>query len=302
MPVYKRAARPTAASASDDPREPHSSDNDFTVLYQRASRSRSPQTLQPPPPERVARPRLERSSPRVRPRVNQAPELAVGTRDATLRLPIELAPSLRRAPEAPRRGPSIETSRRPPPIEGPYPVRRPERPSVSPRAREQPAAPPFAEPDRQTPLEMAVPPEDPIETVVVPPALRERILRVGILFAIGGALGVGVELLVHVGEVPGLLPDPVLLSSAPLVTAAAGEATHDESPAPAPPTILEEKAPVTQVPHHHHHHSNATAAASATASATTTGAGADAGEGEDGDDVAAAVQALTKAKEELTLP
>ena len=37
MPVYKRAARPTAASAPADPRDPQSSENDFTVLFDRSA-------------------------------------------------------------------------------------------------------------------------------------------------------------------------------------------------------------------------------------------------------------------------
>jgi hypothetical protein len=50
MPVNKRAARPPAASSSDDPRGPQTSENDFTVLFQRVSA----RMFKPPPAKHTA--------------------------------------------------------------------------------------------------------------------------------------------------------------------------------------------------------------------------------------------------------
>jgi hypothetical protein len=236
MPVYKRAARPTAAFASDDPRDPQPSDNDFTVLFERAG---TPRTSRIPP-----------------------------------------APLARQTIEPPRPAPR-------PPL-----VARPVRPLASASFDE-----PLVARERPTPLGMSIPAMDPIETVAIAPRLSVRVLRVAVLFAFGGALGVGVELLAHV-EGSGARPEPAAQSVAHVETTAREAATSIAS-AVVPADLFEERAPVVAPPHRHHvHHPSVPSAASSATTATDP----DASPGTEGDDVAAAVQALTKAKEEVSLP
>ncbi len=137
-----------------------------------------------------------------------------------------------------------------------------------------------------------VPAMAPIETVAIVPRFSVRVVRVAILFALGGALGVGVELLAHIdASGPRLEPAAQLPSRI--------EATPPEIAAPAslvaPVDVLEDKTPVVPPPHHHHVHH-------ATVPLAATSAPSDVDAGGEGDDVAAAVQALTKAKEEVSLP
>jgi hypothetical protein len=151
--------------------------------------------------------------------------------------------------------------------------------------------------DRVTPMGMALPADD-IETVAVQPRLRQRVLQVVAFVAVGCTLGIGVEAIVR--------PHGPLHSSgaepSQLIAATAQGATNgpDEgrSQGGAAVSISSDRSPA-RATHHHHARPSAPAAAPATASARGA-SGADAGE--EGDDLSAAMQTLSKAKEEMTLP
>ena len=148
--------------------------------------------------------------------------------------------------------------------------------------------------DRPIPLAVTVPRRidshaaRAIDTVNVRTPARTRILRNTLLLAIGCSLGIWVEVL-------GIGP-----------SGAAGE-RHLASPSPSEAKIevpdsrtqeapakesLPDKAGVAHAAHHHHRHHT-----SAVDPAAAAELGADAG-----DDMAAAVKALTQAKKEVTLP
>jgi hypothetical protein len=214
MPVYKRAARPTAASAPADPRDPQSSENEFTVLF-------------------------DRSPARMRNFVPGAPGAPAVTRQVG----------------------------RPPAV--------------------------VEERERTTPIGIAVPGAQRIETVAVPAPLRLRLLRVSVLLTFGCMLGVGVERFVR-SQISVSWSSRGGASATTEIDDLPEQAQQEVTAAPI--SIAEEMTPPAHATHHHHHHATA-AATSAAASGVSDAAGA-----EDADDLAAAVQALTKAKEEVTLP
>jgi hypothetical protein len=224
MPVPKRAARPTAASASDDPRDPQPSDNDFTILFRRVSS-----------------------------RVFNAP------------------------PPAPRR------------VEPPKP---PPKPPVSHRSRR----PPAPGSDRPTPMVMATPPE---ETVIVRPTIRTLLLRITVFLTLGCGLGVGVEALVRGDR--GVAQAPLTSSNA------ASSPPPSPGDARARVTIEpreDERVALARIVHRHHaHHTSASSPSRAAQSPPPASTAAAENEGADaGDDLSAAMQILTKAKEEVTIP
>ena len=228
MPVYKRAMRPSAA-ASNRPRDPELSDNDFTVL-------------------------LKREAPPIR-RIPSGP------------------------PPAPTSFPRAVTRQIAPP--GPAP---------KPPIFERPVAwgrPTVAALER-------------IETVTIAPRLRERVLRIVVLMSLGCAVGIGVELFLRSGVAGNwsMRPEPSVVSLAPLMIAP--EPEQPLQPAIAEPVaeVLEKDA-AAPVHHHHAHHGAAALAGSAV---PTTSAPGEAAAPPEGDDFAAAVQTLSKAKEEVTLP
>ncbi len=140
---------------------------------------------------------------------------------------------------------------------------------------------------------------DGIETVAIAPGPRERILRVAFLLSLGCLVGVAVERFVRAEVVADVASraEPVEVSTTQL-TATSGPVDEPALPAPAA-TVANategmEKDAAAPVVHHHHTHHAAPAAASAVSAGEDASGGAD--------DVAAAMQALSKAKEEVTLP
>jgi hypothetical protein len=254
MPVNKRAARPTAATAPD-PRDPQSSEDDFTVLFDRKRTDQFVRTFAQA--RQVERPRPAPKPPLAdRPRSN-APSRAAPARDE-------------------------EASA----MEG-----------------TNSSAPPG----------VVVPSREPIKIVAIPPRLRARVLQVATFLVLGGILGIGVESVAR-HPAPRAAADPVPLietEAPPPPVASALAAAGPESPTGASITVSTDKVVVVPPAHHHHHH-HAVPGASALAASPgspaladgTVSAGAvspDAGVEAD-DDVSAAIQTLTKAKGEVTLP
>ncbi len=244
MPVYKRAARPTAASASDDLREPQPSDNDFTVLFKR--------------------------------------------------VPAHVQTLLARASGAPGASPARPAARRQ--LERSPPAPAP--PFVARRASSN--AP--VDHERETPLGITVAADDSIETVTVPPAAHVRVLLVSALLALGCVLGVGTE--AALSRAPPHAPAPPAAPAVPLAQAEVPSPARTEARTTlavvslASPAAEDEHAAAAPTAHHHHaRHGSSQAPPSIGSDASAVDAGP---EGEDVN--AAAVQALTKAKEEVTLP
>ena len=247
MPVYKRAARPTAASASADPRDPHSSENDFTVLFQRVRA------------------------------------------DAPGRRP----PPARSAPSAPL--PSARARHVEPPGPAPKPPVPAER---SKRSAARSAYEQAGSADSTAPPVTTAPASAPIETVAVPPRLRQRALRVAVFLALGSTLGVGVEGVVH-RRLPGVSGDPsAFATSDARSTPSAPDDGRGRAANAASIAVASDKVVIIHPPHHHHHHAAAGASAAPVSIAPATSGDA----GGEPDDVSAAIQTLTQAKEEVTLP
>lgn len=141
--------------------------------------------------------------------------------------------------------------------------------------------------------------DDRIETVTIAPRPRERFTRMAVFLVVGCAIGFGVERLMRFELVGPMHPDDPLVSSTE--ETGTNDVARDESAQllPVAPAVMNEVAEqpaAAPTVHHHHHHAPAPAASTSAAPA-----GADDASG-DPDDMAAAVQALTKAKEEVTLP
>jgi hypothetical protein len=170
-------------------------------------------------------------------------------------------------------------------------ARQVKRPKPAPRP---PLAPrkPAREPPHPTPLAMTVPPQRPIETVVLEPGPRVRAVLIAVLVTFGCVLGVGVEMLARPaatgssarGRAPARATTASTVAS-PLDVGHAGVERTDDRGAP-------------HAPHHHVH--RAATAGSATAAAAQLSHTVDAGA--DTDDFAAAADMLTKAKAVETLP
>jgi hypothetical protein len=166
-------------------------------------------------------------------------------------------------------------------------ARQVKRPKPAPKP---PTAPrkPAREPPHPTPLAMAVPPQRPIETVVIEPGPRVRAVLIAAFVTIGCLLGVGVEKLARPGDAassargraPALATNAGTTVSPPDGGHAHGEQANDRA------------AP--RAPHHHVHRAPSPASSAAQLSR------GDAGDATD--DFAAAVEMLTKAKAVETLP
>jgi hypothetical protein len=268
MPVYTKASRARLAARlgfDDEPANPEGDDEDFTLLW------RGPSSM-PPPPSRSSAPPPSR-----RPRPSGAPPPAIDRPT-----PTQLAP--------------------PPPPPPPPSFPAPGRPEM--RAH---AAPAHAEPPRI--LELTV------------HERRWRVMvRASLLLGIGCVLGIGTEVFLqrHGAEAS---PDPSMTSAtlalpqatpgsaagapfgnafpplAPAATQCVTTAPQIPSPAPSGPTA-DESATAAHALRHHHHHAPDAAQASAGSSASAPIP--------DGtiapDDIAAAAEALAKAKQETMLP
>lgn len=166
-------------------------------------------------------------------------------------------------------------------------ARQVQRPKPAPKP---PTAPrkPAREPPYPTPLAMAVPPQRPIETVVIEPGPRVRAVLIAAFVTVGCLLGVGVEKLARPGDASSSARGraPALATNAgtpvsPLDTGRAHGEHANDRPAP-------------RSPHHHVHRTPGPASSAAPPSRADAGA--------DTDDFAAAVEMLTKAKAVETLP
>jgi hypothetical protein len=134
-----------------------------------------------------------------------------------------------------------------------------------------------------------------IDTMNVRPSLQTRIVRTMILLAAGGAIGIWVEVNA-VGRSRAAGTSLVAVSPPPDARLSVAETRAQE---PAGTAGVAERREAGHGVHHHHHHHHESA--SAPEPAPLPGAPADV-RGDAGDDMAAAVQALSQAKGEITLP
>jgi hypothetical protein len=127
-----------------------------------------------------------------------------------------------------------------------------------------------------------------VDTVNVRTPARTRILRNTLLLAIGCSLGIWVEVL-GIGPSGAAGERHFAAPSASEAKTEVPDSRRQEAPAK---ESLPDKAGVAHAAHHHHRHHTSTVDPAATAQLGADG----------GDDVAAAVKALTQAQKEITLP
>jgi hypothetical protein len=151
--------------------------------------------------------------------------------------------------------------------------------------------------EHPTPLAMAVAPRPLVETVVIPPGRRENALTIAAFLVAGCLIGAAVEVVARPAAVLSRGDSATAAAARTIAGASSDEAhahgKHTESGA----SDNDNRKPTQGTHHHAHHASNAAASAAPRGSITTSASDA----GGD-DDFSAAVETLTKAKAEVTLP